>query len=492
MAEKNVLLRLENVKMHFPLKKEKIFQRERPTVKAVDGVTIDVFEGETLGVVGESGCGKTTLGRVMLQLYNQTEGSVRYTGITLNDYCPRYAIQDVDKIPSVKGTPEALIKDFASQVRIAGGLLLSSNLQAVSRTLHANLVAVKEVNRLQTEIHLLDIKRIAHLESEKKSSESSLSSQKGRTKIERKIAHLSADLEKAEKVRDTHGTAVEALRAQCANQPGYDILEEARDISIDLKRLTKEEMRRQRRHLQIIFQDPYSSLNQRFTVGNILSEALVAHKMYGEGTKQLEEYTLSIMDKCGLQHYFLHRYPHQFSGGQRQRIGIARALALQPKFIVCDEAVSALDVSIQSQIINLLMDLKDSANLTYLFISHDLSAVKFISDRVAVMYLGNIIELGKSDEIFEHPLHPYTNVLLKAIPTTDEASRKELQVIEGDIPSPANPPPGCKFHTRCEFAADVCKIDVPEWREIRPKHWVACHFPVGSGLYDPVCNLEEQ
>jgi peptide/nickel transport system ATP-binding protein len=230
--------------------------------------------------------------------------------------------------------------------------------------------------------------------------------------------------------------------------------------------------------LQIVFQDPYSSLNQRLSVGQIISEALVAHKMYARGTRQLEEYTLGVMDKCGLQNYFIHRYPHQFSGGQRQRIGIARALALQPKFVVCDEAVSALDVSIQSQIINLLMDLKESQNLTYLFISHDLSTVKFISDRIAVMYLGNIIELGDSATIFDEPLHPYTNVLLEAIPTTDEASKKELQVIEGDIPSPINPPPGCKFHTRCRFAEDICKQDVPEWRELRPKHWVACHYPV--------------
>ncbi|MCL2030609.1 MAG: ATP-binding cassette domain-containing protein [Oscillospiraceae bacterium] len=237
-------------------------------------------------------------------------------------------------------------------------------------------------------------------------------------------------------------------------------------------------MRRLRRDLQIVFQDPYSSLNQRFTVGQLISEALVAHSMYGRGTRQLEEYTLGVMDKCGLQNFFLHRYPHQFSGGQRQRIGIARALAPQPKFVVCDEAVSALDVSIQSQIINLLMDLKESSNLTYLFISHDLSAVKFISDRVAVMYLGNIIELGRSDMLFTEPLHPYTNVLLEAIPTTDEASRKELQVIEGDIPSPINPPPGCKFHTRCRYTTDLCRSDVPEWRELRPQHWVACHFPI--------------
>ncbi|MCL2124673.1 MAG: ATP-binding cassette domain-containing protein [Oscillospiraceae bacterium] len=236
-------------------------------------------------------------------------------------------------------------------------------------------------------------------------------------------------------------------------------------------------MRRQRRYLQVIFQDPYSSLNARFSVGQIISESLVAHKIFGRGSRQLEEYTLNIMEKCGLQHYFLHRYPHQFSGGQRQRIGIARALAPQPKFVVCDEAVSALDVSIQSQIINLLLDLKESSNLTYLFISHDLSTVKFISDRVAVMYLGNIVELGDSDKIFSEPLHPYTNVLLEAIPTTEEASQKELQVIEGDVPSPINPPPGCKFHTRCRYVTDVCKSEPPEFRELRPRHWVACHFP---------------
>jgi len=296
-------------------------------VKAVDGVSIDIYEGETFGLVGESGCGKSTLGRVMLQLYKQTSGSVHYNGI-------------------------------------------------------------------------------------------------------------------------------------------------------DLSTLGKEEMRKLRREMQIIFQDPYSSLNQRFTVGNIISEALVAHNMFRRGSKELEEYTIDIMEKCGLQHYFLHRYPHQFSGGQRQRIGIARALAPQPKFVVCDEAVSALDVSIQSQIINLLMDLKDSSNLTYLFISHDLSAVKFISDRVAVMYLGNIVELGDSDKIFAEPLHPYTNILLEAIPTTEDDSNKELQIIEGDIPSPINPPSGCKFHTRCKYASDICKSEIPQWEELHPSHWVACHHPI--------------
>jgi len=475
-TKQNAIMRLNNVKMYFPLKKEKIFSRERPCVKAVDGVTIDVYEGETLGLVGESGCGKTTLGRIMLQLYTQTEGSVLYRGITLNDYSPAYAMKDASKIPLVKGTPEEMVKNFEKQAKLAGGLLLHDDLVDLSHKIKCSLSAVKEVNRLETALGLLSIKRVAYEESENLSTaeKSKLS------KVVVKMKTQEAELEKATKKRDDCDALLAEIREKCKNKPGYDILDAARDVSIDLSRLTKEEMRRQRRHLQVIFQDPYSSLNSRFTVGNIISEALVAHNMYGKGTKQLEKYTLDVMDKCGLQKYFLHRYPHQFSGGQRQRIGIARALAPSPKFIVCDEPVSALDVSIQSQIINLLMDLKDSGGYTYLFISHDLSAVKFISDRVGVMYLGNLVELASSDNIFLEPLHPYTNVLLKAIPTTDEQSRKELQVIEGDIPSPVNPPPGCKFHTRCEYVQDICKTDVPEWRELRPEHWVACHFPVSD------------
>ena len=186
------------------------------------------------------------------------------------------------------------------------------------------------------------------------------------------------------------------------------------------------------------------------------------------------------MEKCGLQAYFIHRYPHQFSGGQRQRIGIARSLAVKPKFVVCDEAVSALDVSIQSQIINLLQDLKEKENLTYLFISHDLSVVKYISDRIGVMYLGNLVELAETQELFGNAKHPYTEALLKAIPTTDVGPKKERELLEGDIPSPINPPKGCKFHTRCRYATEICRQVVPEWEQVGENHYVACHHQLGQ------------
>ena len=234
-------------------------------------------------------------------------------------------------------------------------------------------------------------------------------------------------------------------------------------------------MRQLRKDLQLIFQDPYSSLNPRMSVGQIIGEGLLAHNFFKKNSPRMQERVLKVMDDCGLAPYFVHRYPHQFSGGQRQRIGIARSLATNPKFVVCDEAVSALDVSIQSQIINLLSDLKDQQHLTYLFITHDLSVVKYISDRIGVMYLGNMVELAESQEIFDHPLHPYTEALLGAIPTTDVNQTRELQVLEGDIPSPVNPPSGCKFHTRCKYCTDICKKVTPEWQEIRENHFVACH-----------------
>ena len=247
---------------------------------------------------------------------------------------------------------------------------------------------------------------------------------------------------------------------------------------IDLKKLSKEEMRVLRKDLQLIFQDPYSSLNPRMTVGQIIGEGLVSHGVFKRGDPAMRDYIFKVMEDCGLATYMFGRYPHQFSGGQRQRIGIARSLALNPAFVVCDEAVSALDVSIQSQILNLLSDLKEKQNLTYLFITHDLSVVKYISDRIGVMYLGNMVELAPTEELFANTLHPYTEALLSAIPVVDEEDKRERILLEGDIPSPVNPPSGCKFHTRCRYCQQKCKEEVPQWTDVGNNHYVACHFPL--------------
>lgn len=327
---RNVLLTVRDLKQYFPIKKTKFREKQR-YVRANDGISLDIYAGETLGLVGESGCGKSTFGRTLLQLYPQTHGQVIY---------------------------------------------------------HKN---------------------------------------------------------------------------------GEDI---------DLKTLSKEQMRVLRKDLQLIFQDPYSSLNPRMTVGQIIGEGLVSHGVFKRGDPAMRDYIFQVMENCGLASYMFGRYPHQFSGGQRQRIGIARSLALNPAFVVCDEAVSALDVSIQSQILNLLSDLKEKQNLTYLFITHDLSVVKYISDRIGVMYLGNMVELAPTEELFANTLHPYTEALLSAIPVVDEDDKRERILLEGDIPSPVNPPSGCKFHTRCRYCQQKCKEEVPEWTDVGNNHFVPCHFPL--------------
>jgi oligopeptide transport system ATP-binding protein len=321
------LVQARDLKMYFPVTSGIIFQRKIADVKAVDGVTFDVKRGETLGLVGESGCGKTTLGRMILLLYKPTAGSV-------------------------------LIN----------------------------------------------------------------------------------------------------------NQ--------------DLTKLNSGELRRMRRHMQMIFQDPYASLNPRMTIGNIIAEPIVIHGL-AKSRQERNDRVQELMRVVGLNPYYANRYPHEFSGGQRQRIGIARALAVQPAFIVCDEPVSALDVSIQAQIINLLEDLQNQYGLTYLFIAHDLSVVRHISDRVAVMYLGKMMELTDRAELYENPLHPYTKALLSAVPIPDPVveAKRERVILTGDVPSPLHPPSGCVFHTRCPIAIDECSRTLPEWRNVGTKdkeHWVAC------------------
>ena len=239
----------------------------------------------------------------------------------------------------------------------------------------------------------------------------------------------------------------------------------------DVAKKSRKEMRALREEMQFIFQDPYSSLNPRMTVFNILAEPLIAHGKFKRGP-ELDAYVKDLMDRCGLPSYYCYRYPHQFSGGQRQRIGIARSLALDPSFIICDEPVSALDVSIQSQIINLMKDMQEEKNISYIFISHDLSVVKHISDRVGVMYLGSMMELADKNEIYSNPQHPYTRALIGAIPLPDPTKRKEMKVIQGEIPSNVNIPKGCKFNPRCPFAKDICREQEPATKEVKPNHFV--------------------
>ena len=242
----------------------------------------------------------------------------------------------------------------------------------------------------------------------------------------------------------------------------------------DLAKLSKKELRSLRPHMQMIFQDPYSSLSPRMPVGEIIGEAVRTHNIVPKS--QYQSYIRKVMKDCGLQPQYFYRYPHEFSGGQRQRICIARAVALNPEFIICDEPVSALDVSIQAQIINLMKDLQTQFGYTYLFISHDLSVVEHISDTIGVMYLGNLVETGDKAKIFANPMHPYTKALLSAVPMPDPDMKMNRIILKGDIPSPANPPSGCKFRTRCQYCMDICEKEVPQFREYEPGHRVACHL----------------
>ena len=353
------IVEVHGLKKYFPIKSS-FFKVTVGNVKAVDDVSFNIKAGTTLGVVGESGCGKTTMGRTMLRLYPITDGEVLYRGLSLN----KLTVAQLKKALPAEKKSEALTKE--------------------------QLIAYFDEN------------------------------------------------------------------------------------GIDINKLSNAALNKLRPDIQIIFQDPYSSLSPRLPIGEIIGEAVKEHKIVPKA--ELNDYITEIMLACGLQEYHKDRYPHEFSGGQRQRICIARALAMKPKVVVCDEPVSALDVSIQAQIINLLKDLQKERGLTYIFISHDLSVVQHISDEVAVMYLGSMVEKASKEKLFENPLHPYTQALLSAIPVPDPDVKMNRIVLDGDLPSPANPPKGCKFHTRCKQCTERCKNEAPKFVEIEPGHFVACHL----------------
>ncbi len=513
MAEKPILFKITNLKQYFPLKKKGMY------VKANDGITVNIYEGETLGLVGESGCGKSTMGRTLLKLYNATDGKIMYNGRTLLQVAPNYAFKTINNLKSAKARMLKLQEEYEQKEKnvsnrgwlkedapetqerfraltelaearkaafdatfdvtsLVGGLITLDNLDPVIEIYKELLEAARAHKKLymRRKANKVDLEDLRFRNKNKPSAG-----------MESKIKALEdtrAEIDKNMIAKDEEMRAIrlriDQMRAPHLDNPLFQEYDKDRDDAVDLARLTYNEMRDLRVDMQLIFQDPYSSLDSRMTVGQIIGEGMLAHKQFKRNDDRMKERVLSVMDDCGLAPYFLHRYPHQFSGGQRQRIGIARALSLSPKFIVCDEAVSALDVSIQSQIINLLQTLKDRDHLTYLFITHDLAVVKYISDRIAVMYLGVIVELANTEDIFACPMHPYTEALLSAIPTADENEARELVILEGDIPSPVNPPPGCKFHTRCKYATDICMHVVPELIEVVPGHSVACHHRLAS------------
>lgn len=384
--DKKILLQVDNLKKYFPVRAG-VFKRVVAHVQAVDDISFKVFEGETIGLVGESGCGKSTTGMTILRLLNPTAGRVVVDGL---DTTPLF----FPKSKAHKYIHETYVKKF---------------------------------NELKNKYNSED-EVIKNLKEE----------------IDKKYAKVYFE-------KGMHGLNEEMLS------------------NINEKRKWF------RRNMQIIFQDPYSSLNPRMRIRSIIAEGLQTHglvKNSAEATEKVKD----LLEKVGLSSEYIYRFPHEFSGGQRQRIGIARALALNPKLIVADEAVSALDVSIQSQVINLLEDLQKEFKLTYVFIAHDLAVVKHISDRVAVMYLGKIVELADKKALFDNPLHPYTVSLMSAIPIPDPEYKKKRIILQGDVPSPINPPSGCRFHTRCPIAKDICSKKEPPLVDMGDGHMVACHF----------------
>lgn len=486
------IMSIRNLQKYFPVKKQNLFQIGTDYVKANKDISVDIYEGETLGIVGESGCGKSTFGRTIIQLYEQTAGSTLYYGDTIDNFMPRYVKKvyrelprissnydrDLNEIESIESQVEELDgkeedklyedlrlkkidfdNNYGNTLRLVGGLVAHEDLKLVQSAL---------LDRYEKAARLAKNKRDLDFEIKKQKMNAAYN--------QAEIDHLKKSLKEEKKVLEKATEKIEKLKAPLKGNKKFERYEKYLDAGIDLAALTKKELAILRKDLQIIFQDPYSSLDPRLTVGDIIGEGLLIHKFFkSKNDPAYEEYIVDIMDKCGLEAEYIHRYPHEFSGGQRQRVGIARALAVQPKFIVADEAVSALDVSIQSQIINLLLDLAEKNNLTYLFITHDLGVVRFISDRIGVMYFGNLVEIGPAEEVFNHPIHPYTKKLINAIPSMETSEKDLLDVDE-------------KYED-FEFNYDREGKEDPDWIQWSENHFVAGTLKDRKAYYE---SREEQ
>jgi len=436
------MLEVKNIKEYFPIETD-FFGKPTRFLRAVDEVSFSIEKGKTIGVVGESGCGKTTLGRTILKLYEATGGNIIFNGIDITKFTKKQMVNlNYDKY---------LLKQN-----------LDNEINEIEQTYSEK---IKSLNK-EASNYLEEVSNVKK-EKNKKIADA-------RKRYNASLKNINVEIaESVKKLKEEFNKAKQDLIKKGNKEQYEEELNNLRsEYRVNLRKLTKNT--NLRTEMQLIFQDPYSSLPPRMTVGNIITEAVKVHHIVPDN--EIKDYVRDIMKKCGLQPQYFDRYPHEFSGGQRQRICIARALAVKPKLVICDEPVSALDVSIQAQIINLLKELQLKMGLTYVFISHDLSVVKYITDKILVMYLGNMMEQGDTDDIFDNPLHPYTKALFSAVPVPDPDYKMNRIILGGDIPSPANPPKGCKFHTRCSECMNVCKFKNPEYIEARPNHFVACHL----------------
>ena len=491
--ENKTILEVKELKKYFPKQKD-IFGNVKLWLKAVDDVTFSLEAGKTIGVVGESGCGKTTLGRTILQLYDTTGGKSLYYGQKVEELMPKYYLTNIKNFCKNQNTYIELknkltgldykeleklndvnnvitLKEYKELLVIIDEIITNNpddvTLSKVKKNLNEMINALSEAATVSGGLALSNSSEVKDLISARLYKKNEIVNLSKKDGSEEEINKLNSEL-------DTIEQQINELKKSFVNNPLFDELEGLYETGLDLAKLTKKEMRTLRTEIQLIFQDPYSSLPPRMTIGEILTEPVTVHNIVPK--EKVREHVRKVMKMCGLQPQYYDRYPHEFSGGQRQRICIARALVVNPKLVICDEPVSALDVSIQAQIINLLKDLQRELGLTYMFISHDLSVVKYITDSIIVMYLGNMMEIGDTKDIFENPLHPYTQALFSAVPVPDPDEKMNRIILKGDIPSPINPPKGCKFHTRCEKCMSVCKLRVPEFIEHSEGHRVACHL----------------